>query len=141
MGCRMLCDRSTHCGKAWGGVFDVVALGQNDLIVDAGLVEEFEHGFVRSLEPMTRVNEEVNPREIRASACRPVSALMRLDLPTLERPAKATSMPCMGGSESMDAAAPANRHSPANSLRPAAISACVKDGRIPPRIGRPGQAR
>src|SRR6202048_536344 len=67
MGCRMLSERSTHCGEAWGGVFDVVALGQNTLIVDAGLVEKFEHGLVRRLEPMTRVNEEVNPREIRAT--------------------------------------------------------------------------
>ena len=36
--------------------------------------------------------------EVRASALRPVSALIRLDLPTLERPAKAISMPCIGGS-------------------------------------------
>src|SRR6516165_11704780 len=67
MCCRMLCDRSTRCREAWGRVFDLVALGQNDLIVDAGLVEQLEHGLVRRLEPVTRVDEEVNPREVCAS--------------------------------------------------------------------------
>src|SRR6185437_6810856 len=38
-------------------------------------------------------------REVRASALRPVSALIRLDLPTFERPAKAISVPRIGGSE------------------------------------------
>ena len=38
--------------------------------------------------------------EVRASALRPVSALIRLDLPTLERPAKAISSPRIGGSTS-----------------------------------------
>src|SRR6202035_2436896 len=60
--------------------------------------------------------------EVRASALRPVSALIRLDLPSLERPAKATSMPAIGGSVSIDGEAQKNCQSPANSLRPCSIS-------------------
>src|ERR1051325_9444126 len=65
--------------------------------------------------------------EVRASALRLVSALIRLDLPTLERPAKAISTPCMAGSDSNDAAADRNRHSAANSLRPVSLSSAVND--------------
>src|SRR5258705_13482660 len=65
--------------------------------------------------------------DVRASARRPVSALIRLDLPTLERPAKAISTPRIGGSASTDPAAQANCQSPANSLRPASVSARVKE--------------
>src|SRR6185437_15445339 len=60
--------------------------------------------------------------EVRASALRPVSALIRLDLPTLERPANATSMPAIGGSVSTDGEAQKNCQSPANSFRPCSIS-------------------
>src|SRR5262249_14299728 len=55
-----------------------------------------------------------------------VSALIRLDLPTLERPAKAISMPRIGGSAASDPAAAVNCHSLANSLRPRSISSGVK---------------
>src|SRR6516225_11717658 len=51
---------------------------------------------------------------------------MRLDLPTLERPAKATSGLAMGGSEASDPAAERKRHSPAKSRRPASISSAEK---------------
>src|SRR3954469_4286046 len=64
--------------------------------------------------------------EVRASACRPVSALIRLDLPTLERPANAISTPRIAGSEVSDPAAVENCQSAANSFRPASISARVK---------------
>ena len=67
-------------------------------------------------------------REIRASARRPVNALTRLDLPTLERPAKATSTPSRTGRTPSEPAAATNRHSAANSLRPASISAAVNSG-------------
>src|SRR5947209_7364285 len=63
--------------------------------------------------------------EVRASALRPVSALIRLDLPTLERPANAISMPRIGGSTAIALAAATKRHSPANSLRPRSISSSV----------------
>src|SRR6266540_2756828 len=64
--------------------------------------------------------------EVRARALRPVSALIRLDLPTLERPAKAISISRIDGSEARDAEAVANRHSRANNLRPASSSSGVK---------------
>src|ERR1700674_3792911 len=64
--------------------------------------------------------------EVRASPLRLVSALIRLDLPTLERPAKANSKPFIAGNEAGVAAAAAKRHEPANSRRPAAISLLVK---------------
>src|SRR5690242_15194041 len=65
--------------------------------------------------------------EVRASALRLVSALMRLDLPTLERPANAISTPSIGGSDSNDAAADRKRHSAANSLRPVSLSSAVNE--------------
>src|SRR6516165_1652020 len=64
--------------------------------------------------------------EMRASARREVSALIRLDLPTLERPANAISTPRITGSAAAVPAAAAKRHSAANSLRPASISPDVK---------------
>src|SRR5829696_4686105 len=64
--------------------------------------------------------------EVRASALRPVSALIRLDLPTLERPAKAISTPRGFGSDSIEPAAVANCHSWANRRRPASRSAAEK---------------
>src|SRR6266702_2852242 len=60
--------------------------------------------------------------EVRASALRPVSALIRLDLPTLERPAKAISSPAIGGSVAIEGEAQMNCQSRANSFRPASIS-------------------
>ena len=51
---------------------------------------------------------------------------MRLDLPTLERPANAISTPFIGGSRSAVPAAAVNCQSAAKSLRPASISAAVK---------------
>ena len=63
--------------------------------------------------------------EVRASALREVSPLIRLDLPTFERPANAISTPFIGGSRSAVPAAAANCQSAVNSLRPASISAAV----------------
>src|SRR4029453_5829398 len=60
--------------------------------------------------------------EVRASALRPVSALIRLDLPTLERPAKAISSPAIGGSVSIEGEAQMNCQSRGNSFRPVSIS-------------------
>src|SRR6478736_5490310 len=64
--------------------------------------------------------------EVRASAFCPTSALIRLDLPTLERPAKAISTPRGFGSDSSELAAVANCHCCANKRRPASISAREK---------------
>src|SRR5579871_4802310 len=64
--------------------------------------------------------------EVRARPLRLVSALMRLDLPTLERPAKAISSPFMAGREEAEPEAETKRHSGANSRRPAPISPVVK---------------
>src|SRR5690348_14990997 len=61
--------------------------------------------------------------EVRASELRPVSALIRLDLPTLERPANAISMPRILGSDSSELAAVAKSHGCANKRRPASRSA------------------
>src|SRR3954468_7070427 len=61
--------------------------------------------------------------EVRAKALRPVSAVIRLDLPTLERPAKAISMPRIFGSDSSELAAVAKSHGCANKRRPASRSA------------------
>ena len=74
--------------------------------------------------PSKKISSWVRPGvcEVRASALRPVSALIRLDLPTLERPAKATSMPAIGGSVSIEGEAQKNCQSPANSFRPCSIS-------------------
>src|SRR5438105_2702613 len=63
--------------------------------------------------------------EVRASALRPVSALIRLDLPTLERPAKAISIPAGGGSDSTEAAAQMNCQSPAKMRRPCSINSAA----------------
>src|SRR3954471_20526723 len=64
--------------------------------------------------------------DVRAKALRPVSALIRLDLPTFERPAKAISMPATGGNESTEAQARENSHWPAKSRRPVSISLAEK---------------
>src|ERR1700732_2840401 len=50
-------------------------------------------------EPPKKISCWVRPGvfEVRASARRPVSALIRLDLPTLERPANAISGALLGG--------------------------------------------
>src|SRR5271167_1646334 len=74
--------------------------------------------------------------EVRANPLRLVSALIRLDLPTLERPAKANSKPFIAGSEAGDAAAATNRHWPANNLRPAPTSLLVKAGVGAELVGR-----
>ena len=57
--------------------------------------------------PAKKISSWVRPGvcEVRASALRPVSALIRLDLPTLERPAKAISTPRALGSDSIELAA------------------------------------
>src|SRR5437016_4366186 len=75
--------------------------------------------------PAKKISSWVRPGvcETRTSALRPVSALIRLDLPTLERPAKAISSPRAFGSVSTELAADANCHSCANRRRPASISA------------------
>src|ERR1700704_4148144 len=74
--------------------------------------------------PVKKISSWVRPGvfEVRANALRLVSALIRLDLPTLERPAKAISTPSGGGSDSSEEAADRKRHSAANSLRPVSLS-------------------
>src|SRR3954451_8540308 len=74
--------------------------------------------------PSKKISSWVRPGvcEVRASALRPVSALMRLDLPTLERPANATSMPAIGGKVSIEGEAQTNCQWPAKSFRPCSIS-------------------
>src|SRR5437867_1382629 len=74
--------------------------------------------------PSKKISSWVRPGvcEVRASALRPVSALIRLDLPTLERPANATSTPAIGGRVSIEGEAQTNFHSPAKSFRPSSIS-------------------
>src|SRR6185369_8080974 len=64
--------------------------------------------------------------EVRAKALRPVRALIRLDLPTFERPAKAISRPATGGKSPTEAQARENVHCPANSRRPVSISLAEK---------------
>src|SRR3569832_942103 len=75
-----------------------------------------------------KINSCVRPgvREVRASAWRPVSALIRLDLPTLERPANAISVPRIGGSEATEPEAATKSQAPPNRRRPSSISARVK---------------
>src|SRR5215467_10361784 len=68
------------------------------------------------------------------------SALIRLDLPTLERPAKATSSSRIGGSDASEAAAVAKRQAPANSLRPASMSLAVNGG-VSVMVERPTRPR
>src|SRR6202020_1835355 len=74
--------------------------------------------------PSKKISSWVRPGvlDVRASALRPVIALIRLDLPTLERPAKATSTPAIGGNVSIEGDAQMNLKSPANNLRPCSIS-------------------
>src|SRR5207302_2635130 len=76
------------------------------------------------LGPSKKINSWVRPGvcEVRARLLRPVSALIRLDLPTLERPANATSMPAIGGKVSIEGEAQKNCQSPANSFRPCSIN-------------------
>src|ERR1700722_19765745 len=76
-------------------------------------------------EPPKKISCWVRPGvfEVRASARRPVSALIKLDLPTLERPANAISGAPIGGTESSPPAAEIKSHAPANRRRPASISA------------------
>src|SRR6267142_2662117 len=77
--------------------------------------------------PSKKISSWVRPGvcEVRASALRPVSALISEDLPTLERPAKATSRPAIGGSVSIEGEAQTNCQSPANSFRPCSISSAL----------------
>src|SRR5580704_18217031 len=79
-------------------------------------------------EPPKKISCWVRPGvfEVRASARRPVSALIRLDLPTLDRPANAISGALIGGTESSPPAAEIKSHAPANRRRPASISAAEK---------------
>src|SRR5437870_2446629 len=76
------------------------------------------------LGPSKKISSWVRPGvcEVRASALRPVRALIRLDLPTLERPANATSVPAIGGRVSIEGDAQMNCQSPANSRRPCSRS-------------------
>src|SRR6516164_6634937 len=82
----------------------------------------------RSSSAAKKTSSWVRPgvREVLARLLRLVSALIRLDLPTLERPTKAISSPLMAGSEAVEPAADTKRHPGANSLRPAPISLVVK---------------
>src|SRR5260221_14583550 len=100
--------------------------------------------------PLKKIRSCVRPGvcEMRARPLRPVSALMRLDLPTLERPAKAVSMPSARGSDSGELAAQKKSHSPANNLWPVSISAEVKsvmaasyNGQAPACPGPPDPGR
>src|ERR1700749_4083005 len=79
--------------------------------------------------PSKKINSWVGPGvcEVRASALRLVSALIRLDLPTLERPANAISTPAIDGNDAKDPAADRNRHSAAKSLRPVSLSSVVNE--------------
>src|SRR5271168_4530022 len=79
---------------------------------------------ISSLGPLKKINSWVRPGvlEVRAKALRPVSALMRLDLPTLDRPANAISGAAIPGSDLSELAAVAKFHSPANSRRPMSSS-------------------
>src|ERR1700690_2650622 len=74
-----------------------------------------------------KISSWVRPgvREMRARFLRPASGLSRLDLPTLERPESAISVPRMAGSETAEPAAAAKSHSPANRRRPASSSSRV----------------
>ena len=87
-------------------------LGRGGVAV-AGHVDEREIAA-----PVKKISSCVRPgvREVRASALRPVSALIRLDLPTLERPAKAISVPRIGGSDASEPAAATNCQSAGEQL-------------------------
>src|SRR6185437_5358760 len=82
---------------------------------------------LRGPPPVKKISSWVRPgvREVRARFLRPVSALIRLDLPTLERPDSAISAPRIGGRDTAEPAAAVKRHSPVNSLRPASCSLAV----------------
>src|SRR5579864_8084104 len=90
---------------------------------------------LRGPPPVKKISSWVRPgvREVRARFLRPVSALIRLDLPTLERPDSAISDPRIGGSDTAEPAAATKLHSPVNSLRPASISSRVNSsiGAVP----------
>src|ERR1700758_2075675 len=75
--------------------------------------------------------------EVRAKVRRPVSALIKDDLPTLERPAKAISIPLDGSSASNEPAAPRNFHSVANKRRPPSNSAAEKSSDCVVRLTGP----
>src|SRR5206468_9642318 len=75
----------------------------------------------------------------RAKARRPVRALISDDLPTLERPANATSMPRDAGSASKTPAAATKFHSPANSRRPSSLSAAEKSDGSAAELTGPSQ--
>src|SRR5215469_6072113 len=94
---------------------------------------------VRCAGPEKKISSWVRPGvcEVRASALRPVSALIRLDLPTFERPANAISSPAMAGSAATEPAAAVKRQSAANSRRPASISSSVKSAVAMAGGGRP----
>src|SRR5580693_5068890 len=83
-------------------------------------------------EPPKKMSSLVRPGvfEVRASARRPVSALIKLDLPTLERPANAISGALIGGTDSSEPAAEMKSHAPANKSRPASISAAEKSAMV-----------
>src|ERR1043165_562018 len=87
---------------------------------------------LRLLPPLKKINSWVRPgvRDVRARLLRPVRALIRLDLPTLERPAKAISVPLIGGSEAGELAALRKRHSLLNRRRPVSISLRVKGAAV-----------
>src|SRR5580698_8558409 len=74
--------------------------------------------------PLKKISSCVRPGvlEVRANALRPVNALMRLDLPTLDRPANAISGAAIAGSDLSELAAERKSHSPANSRRPMSSS-------------------
>ena len=74
--------------------------------------------------------------DARASAERPVSALMSEDLPTLERPAKAISGAPIGGRPSERAAAKKKSQGPAKSLRPISVQSALR-----PRLAHAAGAR
>src|SRR6516164_7113988 len=60
--------------------------------------------------------------DVRASAFWPTNALISDDLPTFERPAKATSMPADGGKDAADPLPARNRHGLAKRRRPASMA-------------------
>ena len=60
--------------------------------------------------------------EIRANVLRPVSEFIRLDLPTLDLPANATSFNSLNGIVSMDVAPTKKVHSWANKIRPSSMA-------------------
>ncbi len=76
---------------------------------------------------MKKLSSRVRPgvTETRARLVRPVSALIRLDLPTLERPAKAISGRPSFGKSSMRTTPLTKVQAPLNSASPLAMSAAV----------------